>query len=126
MDTVAQFFTEIKNALRSGKEKVDLPSSNVRTSIAEILKQKNWIRDYRIADDGKQGLMRVYLHRKSRFSGEFIRVSKPGRRLYVGYADLPPVRSGKGFAIVSTNIGIIPDDVAREKKVGGELMVKVW
>lgn len=126
MDTVAEFLVNIKNARLAGREKVDIPSSKVRRAMAEILKQKGWIKDYRIADDGKQGLMRVYLSNSQKFKGEFRRVSKPSRRVYSGYQGIGPVRSGRGFAILSTNLGIITDEEARQKKVGGELMCILW
>jgi small subunit ribosomal protein S8 len=126
MDTVSQFLVSIKNAKLAGKDKVDIPSSKVRQSIAAILKEKGWIKDYRIADDGKQGLMRIYLTLESGFRCEFKRISRPGRRVYTGYEKLLSVRSGKGFAIISTNKGIVTDDVARSQKIGGELMCKVW
>jgi len=126
MDTVAQFLVSIKNARSAGKDKVDIPSSKMRQSIAAILKDKGWIKDFRVADDGKQGLMRVYLAPSNGYRGEFERVSKPGRRVYVGADKLTPVRSGRGFAILSTNKGIMTDDKARSQKIGGELMCKIW
>lgn len=128
MDTVSQFLVSIKNAKFAGKEKVDIPSSKIRQSIASILKEKGWIKDFRVAEDGKQGLMRVYLDSGygSGYRGEFERISRPGRRVYVGCDKIATVRSGKGFAILSTNKGILTDDVARSQKVGGELMCKIW
>jgi len=126
MDTVSQFLVSIKNAKSAGKEKVDIPSSKMRQSIASILKQKGWIRDFRVAEDGKQGLMRVYLGNGSTYRGEFERISRPGRRVYVGFDKIASVRSGKGFAIVSTNKGIMTDEAARSQKLGGELMCKIW
>lgn len=126
MDTVSQFLVAIKNAKTAGKDKLDIPSSKMRQSIANILKEKGWIKDFRVADDGKQGLMRIYLVVNPAFRGEFERVSRPGRRVYFGSQKITPVRSGKGFSIVSTNKGIMTDDVARAQKVGGELMCKIW
>lgn len=126
MDTVSQFFVSIKNAKAAGKDKVDIPSSNVRKSIALILKDKGWIKDFRVADDGKQGLMRVYLDTLNSYKWQFERVSRPGRRYYAGKSKISSVRSGKGFSIVSTSKGIMSDDHARQNRVGGELMCKVW
>lgn len=126
MDTVSQFLVSIKNAKSAGKDKVDIPNSKMRESIAAILKAKGWIKDFRVADDGKQGLMRVYIGSGQGYRGEFERVSRPGRRVYMGAEKISSVRSGKGFSIVSTNKGIISDDVARTQKIGGELMCKVW
>lgn len=129
MDTVSQFLVSVKNAISAGKEKVDIPSSRMRQSIAHLLKEKGWIKDFRVAEDGKQGLMRVYLplkNDKSLYRGEFERVSRPGRRVYTRFSSLKPVRSGKGFSILSTNKGVITDEVARSQKIGGELLCKLW
>jgi small subunit ribosomal protein S8 len=126
MDTVSQFLVSIKNAKSAGKDKVDVPSSRMRQNIASILKDKGWIKDFRIAEDGKQGLMRVYLGAASGYRGEFERISRPGRRVYVTADEIASVRSGKGFSIVSTNKGIMTDDRARGQKIGGELMCKIW
>lgn len=126
MDTVSQFFVSIKNAKSAGKDKVDVPSSNVRKNIALILKEKGWIKDFRIADDGRQGLMRIYLDTPIRYKWQFERVSRPGRRFYIGISKILSVRSGKGFSIVSTSQGIMTDEAAKLKRVGGELMCKVW
>ena len=126
MDTVSQFLVSIKNAKSAGKDKVDIPSSRVRQSLALILKEKGWIKDFRVAEDGKQGLMRVYLGTGSGYRGEFERISRPGRRVYAGSDKISSVRSGKGFSIVSTSKGIMTDDSARSQKIGGEFMCKVW
>jgi len=126
MDTVSQFLVSIKNAKLAGKDKVDIPSSKMRQSLALILKDKGWIKDFRVAEDGKQGLMRVYLGLGSGYRGEFERISRPGRRVYAASEKVLSVRSGKGFSIVSTNKGIMTDESARSQKIGGELMCKIW
>ena len=126
MDTIAEFLVNIKNAKEAGKEKVDIPSSRMRKALAEIMKSQGWIKDFRIADDGKQGLMRVYLKKASPYAIKFRRISKPGRRVYVGWEKIKPVRSGKGFSFISTNKGVIVDTEARKAKVGGELLCELW
>ncbi len=126
MDTIAEFLVNIKNAKEAGKDKVDIPASRMRKALAEIMKSKGWIKDFRVADDGKQGLMRVYLSKQGPYATQFRRISRPGRRIYVGWEDIRPVRSGKGFAIVSTNKGVIVDSDARKSKVGGELICELW
>ncbi|MCS6837761.1 MAG: 30S ribosomal protein S8 [Bdellovibrionaceae bacterium] len=126
MDSIAEFLVNIKNARKAGKDKVDVPASNMRKALATVMKNKKWIKDFRVADDGRQGLMRIYLGGLRGYRGEFLRVSKPGRRVYVSRDEIPSVRSGRGFSILSTNKGILTDDEARAQKVGGELLCKLW
>lgn len=126
MDTIAEFLNVVRNARKAGHDKVDIAASGMRKGMAEILKKKGYIKDYRVADDGKQGLMRVYLADTRVYRGEFKRISKPGRRIYVGWRDLKPVRSGHGFAILSTPKGLLTDEEARQLKVGGELLCLLW
>ncbi|MCX7675298.1 MAG: 30S ribosomal protein S8, partial [Bdellovibrionaceae bacterium] len=85
MDTIAEFLVNIKNAKEAGKDKVDIPASRMRKALAEIMKSKGWIKDFRVADDGKQGLMRVYLSKQGPYATQFRRISRPGRRIYVGW-----------------------------------------
>lgn len=129
MDTIGNFITVIRNAQMAGHHKVDTPSSKVREGIARVLKQKGFIRDFRIAKDNKQGFIRVYLKytKEGRPLIDVIRrVSRPGLRKYVDVDNIPEVRSGYGVSILSTNKGIMSDKEARENKVGGEVMLKVW
>ncbi len=125
MDTVSQFLVGIKNAMLVGKDKVDIPSSRMRVALATILKEKGWVKDFRLADDGKQGLMRIYLGSNS-FAGNFLRVSKPSKRVYISKQNIKSVRSGRGFSILSTNVGVLSDDQARQRNVGGELICNIW
>ena len=129
MDTIADFITIIRNAQQAGRQKVDLPSSNIRQGILKVLKQGGFIRDFKIAEDGKQGIIRIYL----KYSKEGIpaievikRVSRPGLRKYVGSSFIEDVRSGFGISILSTNKGIMSNEDAKKSKLGGEVLLKVW
>lgn len=129
MDTIAEFLTRIRNAGMARHEKVDIPASNVRLGIAKILEQNGYIRSFKVAKDGRQGIMRVYL--KYNEGGKHIitavnRISRPGCRRYVKSDEIKPVRSGFGISILSTNRGIIDDNEAREKKLGGEILCEIW
>lgn len=129
MDKVAEFATRIRNASTAKHDKVDVPASKMRQGIAEVLKEEGFIRNYKIVRDGKQGMMRVYL--KYTDSGEplinnILRVSRSGRRSYVAVDKLPKVRSGYGITVLSTNKGVVSGRVAAEKRLGGELLLKVW
>jgi len=129
MDTIADFLTRIRNAGMARHEKVDLPCSNVRQGIAKVLQNQGYIRDFKVAKDGKQGMMRVYL--KYNEKGESVikhlsRVSRPSKRIYVRATEIPKVRSGFGCAILSTNKGILSSDDAITQNVGGELICKIW
>lgn len=129
MDTIGNFITIIRNAQMAGHSKVDSPSSRVRQGIARVLKQKGFIRDFRVAEDNKQGFIRIYL--KYTKEGKPLidvikRVSRPGLRRYVDVDNIPEVRSGYGISILSTNKGIMSGKEARDSKVGGEVMLKVW
>ncbi|MBC86438.1 MAG: 30S ribosomal protein S8 [Bdellovibrionaceae bacterium] len=129
MDTIADFLTRIRNAGLAKHEKVDVPSSNMREGIAKILENTGYIRSYRVAKDGKQGIMRVYL--KYNDKGHHVitkvdRVSRPSKRIYVKAGSVPKVRSGYGLAILSTNKGILSGEEASTQNVGGELLCKLW
>jgi len=129
MDTIGDFLTRIRNAGMAKHEKVDLPNSNVRQGIAKVLQDHGYIRSYKVARDGKQGVMRVYLkyNEKGNHSiKNLARVSKPSRRKYVKADNIPQVRSGFGMAILSTNKGIMSSTDATAQKVGGEYLCKVW
>lgn len=129
MDTIGDFLTRIRNAGDAKHDKVDIPSSKVRQGIASVLEKTGYIRSFRVAKDGKQGVMRVYL--KYDKGGVHVisnvnRVSRPSKRVYVRADDVPEVRSGYGLAIISTNKGIVSAEDAREQNVGGEVLCKVW
>ncbi len=129
MDTVAQFLTRIRNGGLAKHEKVDVPCSNVRVGIASILQKNGYIRSFKVARDGKQGMMRVYLRYNAK--GEPMirsieRLSSPGLRKYVGARDIPRVRNGFGIAVVSTSKGIMSGEEAQTQNLGGELLFQVW
>jgi small subunit ribosomal protein S8 len=128
-DPLADMLTRIRNASMARHEKVDIPSSNIKTSIAKVLKNEGYIKNYKVIKDNKQGILRIYL--KYGLKNEPViegikRVSKPGRRVYSPYNKIPRVRSGYGVMILSTSKGILTDREARKLKVGGELLCAVW
>jgi small subunit ribosomal protein S8 len=129
VDKIGDFLTKIRNAGSAKHDKVDMPSSRLRSGLAKILEEQGYIRSFRVAKDGKQGLMRVYLRYDE--TGKHVinaisRISRPGRRVYVGARDIPEVRSGFGIAILSTNKGIMSSQEAAEQNLGGELLLRVW
>lgn len=128
-DPIADYLTRIRNANMAKHDSVEIPASNIKKSISEILKREGFIRDYEVADDNKQGVIKVFL--KYGPNGERVisglkRISKPGLRNYVGAEDLPKVLNGSGIAIVSTSAGVITDKEARQKNVGGEVIAYIW
>ena len=129
MDTIGNFCTCIRNAISAGKEKVDVPSSNMRKNIAGKLEQYGYIRGFRVVEDGKQGMMRIYLKYDASQSSaiRYIqRVSRPSYRRYVKANDIQDVKSGYGLTIISTNQGVLSGKEARKKKVGGEVLCEIW
>ncbi len=132
-DPIADMLTRIRNAVRAGHEKVDIPASRLKADIAQILKNEGYINSYRIIKDGKQGIIRITLryhtsklHKKMSVLKDIKRVSKPGRRIYASKDELPVVRGGLGIAIISTSKGVLTDSAAREAGVGGEVVCEVW
>ena len=128
-DPIADYLTRIRNANMAKHDSVEIPASNIKKSISEILKREGFIRDYEVADDNKQGVIKVFL--KYGPNGERVisglkRISKPGLRNYVSAEDLPKVLNGLGIAIVSTSAGVITDKEARQKNVGGEGIAYIW
>jgi small subunit ribosomal protein S8 len=129
MDTISEFLTRIRNAGQSRHEKIDMPSSNMRMGIAKILQETGYIRSYKTARDGRQGIMRLYLkydEKGHHAISNVERVSRPGRRVYVGSTQIPNIRSGYGVTILSTNKGIMSGEQAKSSNLGGELLCKLW
>lgn len=129
MDTIAQMLTIIRNGSHAKLEKVDMPSSKVRENIAKILATEGFVRNFKIAKDSKQGVMRVYLKYDENGNSAFTnlaKVSTPGRRVYVHSDKIPTVRSGTGACIVSTNKGMMTGHEAKKQNLGGELICTVW
>jgi small subunit ribosomal protein S8 len=128
-DVIADMLTRIRNANDAKHATVDIPASNMKKAIADILVEEGYVKGYQIIEDGKQGTIRVtlkYEGNKQKVLRGIRRVSKPGLRIYAGYEDMPKVMNGLGIAIVSTSKGIMTDKKARQMKVGGEVLAFVW
>jgi small subunit ribosomal protein S8 len=128
-DPIADMLTRIRNANMAKQQKVDIPSSNLKVSIANVLRSEGFIKNYKVIADEKQGILRVYLKyidEKESIFNELKRISKPGGRVYVKGDNVPKVKNGLGIAILSTSKGIVSDKVAREFGIGGELICTVW
>ena len=128
-DPIADMLVRIRNASRAEHEKVDIPASKLKTRIAGILKDEGFIKNYRLIEDAKQGTLRVYLKygagNEKMISG-LVRVSTPGRRVYVTHDRIPSILAGMGVAVVSTSKGVVTGRDARKQKVGGEVLAYVW
>ena len=128
-DVIADMLTRIRNANDAQHATVDIPASNMKKSIADILVEEGYVKGYQIVENGSQGLIRItlkYAEGKQKVIRGIRRVSKPGLRIYAGYEDMPKVMNGLGIAIVSTSKGIMTDKKARGLKVGGEVLAFVW
>lgn len=128
-DPIADFLNRIKNAQRARFDKVDIPASRLKASLARILKEEGYIRNFKLIRDDKQGMIRVQLKygddRDAAITG-IKRVSRPGCRVYVGHGEIPRVLNGLGINILSTSKGIMADRQARQEHLGGELLCSVW
>ena len=128
-DTIADMLTRIRNANSAKHPTVDVPGSNMKKQIAQILVDEGYIKSFRVIDDDKQGVIRItlkYTENKSQVITGLRRVSKPGLRIYSNSKDMPKVMKGLGIAIVSTSKGIMTDREARKNNVGGEVLAFVW
>lgn len=128
-DVIADMLTRIRNANDAKHETVDIPASNMKKAIAEILLQEGYIKSYQLVEDGTQGIIRItlkYVNGKQKVIRGLRRVSKPGLRIYSNCEDMPKVMNGLGIAIVSTSKGIMTDKKARQENVGGEILAFVW
>ena len=128
-DVIADMLTRIRNANNAKHETVDIPASNLKKAIADILLEEGYIKSVQVIEDGKQGIIRVALKYgpgKAKVIHGLKRVSKPGLRIYAGCEDMPRVYNGLGIAIVSTSKGIMTDKTARRENVGGEILAFVW
>lgn len=127
-DPIADFLTRLRNALRAKKKFVEIPSSNMKLKMTEILKENSFIRDFNVIEDSKQNIIRVHLKYKN---GEpsitgLKKISTPGLRSYVGKEDLPRVLNGLGLAVLSTSKGLLTDKQAKNEAVGGEVICHIW
>ena len=128
-DTIADMLTRIRNASAAKHDSVDVPASNVKKAIAQILLDEGYIGSYTVVEDGKQGMIHIvikYGHNKTQIITGLRRISKPGLRIYTNVEDMPKVMKGLGIAILSTSKGIMTDKQARANKVGGEVLAYIW
>ena len=127
-DVIGDMLTRIRNANNSKHETVDVPASNMKKAIADILVNEGYIKGYQVIEDGKQGVIRIalkYVGKQKAITGHK-RVSKPGLRVYANCEDMPRVMNGLGIAIVSTSKGVMTDKAARKANIGGEVLAFVW
>ena len=128
-DPLADMLTRIRNACKAGHDLVEMPSSNLRVNIAKILKDKGFIKNFRVIEDTRQGILKVYLRYDA--SGAPLiqgirRISRPGLRRYCRADKIPQVLNGLGVAVLSTSKGLLTDVEARKEQVGGEILCEVW
>lgn len=127
-DPIADFLTRIRNASRAEHEKVDIPSSKLKLRMAEILKDEGFIKNFRVIEDNKQDVLRVYLKYAGteKIISGIVRVSRPGRRIYVTKDKIPTILGGMGVAILSTSAGVMTDRQVKKQHLGGEVLAYVW
>lgn len=128
-DSIADLLTRIRNATTAKHDTVDIPSSNMKKSITQILVDEGYVRSFTVIEDGKQGIIRIalkYGENKTPIISGLRRISKPGLRIYAGCDDMPKVMKGLGIAIVSTSKGVMTDRKARRESIGGEVLAFVW
>jgi small subunit ribosomal protein S8 len=128
-DPIADMLTRIRNAAKAKFNSADVPASKLKTELARVLKDEGYIKNYKFIQDGKQGILRIYLKygpgQKATIYG-IERVSKPSRRIYTKSKDIQPVFNGMGISILSTSRGIMTDKRARQENVGGEVLCNIW
>ena len=128
-DNIGDMLTRIRNGGKARFDKVDIPASRMKISLARIFKDEGFIKNYKVIKDNKQGILRVYLKYDDRnlpLIQRIERVSKPSRRVYAGVEELPKVQGGLGVAVVSTSKGVMTDRQARRLGVGGEVLCQIW
>ena len=128
-DTIDDLLTRIRNANSAKHDTVDVPASNMKKAITQILVDEGYIKGFQVIDDGKQGIIRItlkYGENKSQVITGLRRVSKPGLRIYTSCEDMPKVMKGLGIAILSTSKGVMTDRQARKENVGGEVLAFIW
>lgn len=128
-DPIADMLTRIRNANSAKHVSVEIPASNLKKAVAQILADEGYIKGFQVIEDGKQGIIRItlkYGKNKSQVITGLRRVSKPGLRIYTDYEDMPKVMKGLGIAILSTSKGIMTDSQARKEHIGGEVLAFVW
>ncbi len=127
-DPIADFLTRIRNAVKANKIRVEIPASNLKIGIAEILKKQSFIEDYKITEDNKQNILTIVLRYRAGLSAisGLKRISSPGLRIYKDSSNLPRVNNGLGIAIISTSKGLMTDKEARNSATGGEVLCYIW
>lgn len=128
-DPIADMLTRVRNAAGAGHRRVDMPVSKLKAEIARVLSDSGFIHDYKVLDDGRHGVLRLYLKYTDddrTVIRSMQRVSKPGRREYVGADEVPKVRNGLGVAILTTSRGVMSDHEARQEGIGGEVLAEVY
>ena len=128
-DPIADLLTRIRNAITARHDRVDVPASRIKVAIVRILKDEAFIKNFKVSKDNKQGLIRIFLkyaEHNTPVINALERVSKPGRRVYQRSAELAPVLSGLGVAIISTSSGVMTDKEARRQNLGGETLCHIW
>ncbi len=128
-DPIADFLNRITNGQKARFDKVDIPASRMKTSIARILKEEGYIKNFKLIRDNKQGILRIQLKYDDSRAGVITglkRISRPGCRVYVGHDEIPRIMNSMGIAILSTSKGLMTDRQARKDTVGGELLCSVW
>ncbi len=128
VDPIADYLTRVRNAFRAKKKYVEMPSSNMKVRISELLKENNFIKDFNVIEDDKQNILRIhlqYVEGQSSISG-IERISKQGLRRFVGKDEMPRVLNGLGIAIISTSKGLLTNHQAKKEQVGGEVICHIW
>jgi len=128
-DPIADMLTRIRNASMAGLEKVDMPASKMKIEITKILKEKGFIKSFKVVRDKKQGIIKIsmkYLDNNEKALTGLKRVSTPGRRVYADKTRIPKVMGGYGISIISTSKGILIDEDCRQKGIGGEILCRIW
>ncbi|AKG05581.1 MULTISPECIES: 30S ribosomal protein S8 [Salimicrobium] len=128
-DPIADMLTRIRNANMVRHEKLELPASNLKREIADILKREGFIRDYEQVEDGKQGILRIFMkysQTEQKVISGIKKISKPGLRVYAQADEVPRVLNGLGIAVVSTSKGVLTDKEARAQAIGGEVLAYIW
>lgn len=129
MDPVSDLLTRIRNAHLAKHDRVDVPTSSLKTEICRILREEGFIRNYKLVEQRPQSVLRIFLEYDENGTpaiSHLRRISKPGRRIYRGADQIRPVLGGRGLGVISTNLGVLSDAQAREQRVGGEILCEVW
>jgi small subunit ribosomal protein S8 len=129
MDPVSDLLTRIRNAHLAKHDRVDVPTSSLKSEICRILRDEGFIRNFKLVEQRPQSVLRIFLEYDENGTpaiSHLRRISKPGRRIYRGADQIRPVLGGRGLGVISTNLGVLSDSQAREQRVGGEILCEVW